>query len=231
MIKFNEEEHTYTNTETGELYTSATTVIGKFKKKFDELSKSKEKAEREGVTQEEILEKWHRVRDQACEYGTYVHKVMENWLLSEKIKDEDYELYVKPLEQIWYPEKNKIEPEKRLWNHEFKIAGTTDVYENNGKYFNLYDFKTNKKFGFTNPYGDYMLKPLTHLPACEYSGYALQLSLYAYMESALSNKKVGELACFYYDRFEMTWSKINTPYLKLEIETMLNNFKDGNYEI
>ena len=40
----------------------------------------KKVALREGVTKEEIIMKWDRIRDSANEYGTYVHGVMERYL-------------------------------------------------------------------------------------------------------------------------------------------------------
>ena len=228
MLEFDPTSHTYKNPVTNEKYLSATTLIGKFKKPFELEKMSKLVADREGVSQDEIKERWKTVNKQACDYGSSIHLVMENWLHDKDITSEEKELYTDPIERIWQPDRSKIEPEKKLWLHEYKIAGTTDVYETQGKYFNLFDFKTNKKFTFTNQYGDYMLDPLSHLPACEFSTYALQLSLYAYMQSCLSGQKVGELACYYYDRDEKSWVKHNTPYLKLEVLAMLEAWKSKN---
>jgi hypothetical protein len=228
MIYFDEKKHSYTNVKTKEKYISATTLIGKFKKPFDVDKHSKRVADREGVSQEEIKERWQKVNKEACDYGTFIHLVMENWLHSQPVSDEDKELYITPMEQIWEPDRKIIEPEKRLWNHEHKIAGTTDVFEDNEKYFNLYDFKTNKRFTFNNMYGEYMLGPLSHLPECQFSTYSLQLSLYAYMQSILTGQTVGELACFYYEREYKIWTKHNTPYLKLEVIAMLDAWKNKN---
>ena len=51
--------------------------------------------------------------------------------------------YVKPFLEIVDEtfDKSTITPEKRLWNHEHKVAGTTDVFQDNKRFFNLYDFK------------------------------------------------------------------------------------------
>ena len=67
-----------------------------------------------------------------------------------------------------------------------------------------------------------MLPPLNHITVSEYSGYSLQLSLYAYMQEKLTGQRVGELACFYFDRLQSKWHKFNTPYLKNDVERMLN---------
>lgn len=223
LLEFDPKSHSYKNVLTGEKYTSATTFIGKFKKPFELEKMSKLVADREGVSQDEIKKRWKENNKAACDYGTSIHLIMEDWLHEKDIDDKNKKLYIKPIEDIWQPDRSKIEPEKRLWLNEYKLAGTTDVYENNGKYFNLYDFKTNKRFQFTNQYNDYMLGPLSHLPVCEFSTYSLQLSLYAYMQSILTGQKVGELACFYYDREDNTWTQHNTPYMKNEVIGMLNS--------
>ena len=68
--------HVYTNTETGETYTSVTTFIGSYKKKFDSDKWSKIVAKREGVSQKEILDKWCDITVVAQNRGTNVHLVM-----------------------------------------------------------------------------------------------------------------------------------------------------------
>jgi len=224
MINFDEELHRYTNKD-GVEYISATTLIGKYKPIFDVEKMSALVAKKEGLSQDFVKSVWEAAKNKACDRGTAIHKIMENWLLD---KTQEPNEYVHSIQQIWDPIKSKIIPEKLLWSDEFCIAGTTDVLEDHSKYFNLYDYKTNKKYRFnTNSnYNEYMLKPLDHLPVCEFTTYSLQLSLYAYMYSKLSGKKVGELACFYYNHDH--WVKFNTPYMKYEILMMLNDWKTKN---
>jgi len=134
MLEFDPASHTYKNPVTNEKYLSATTLIGKFKKPFELEKMSKLVADREGVSQDEIKERWKTVNKQACDYGSSIHLVMENWLHDKDITSEEKKLYTDPIERIWQPDRSKIEPEKKLWLHEYKIAGTTDVYETQGKY-------------------------------------------------------------------------------------------------
>ena len=91
MIKFNEKYHSYTNSYTGEKYVSATTLIHKFTKPFDTEKHSKRVAEREGTTPEEIKDLWKEENKKACDYGNYVHQVMEDWLNDKAIDFEDEE--------------------------------------------------------------------------------------------------------------------------------------------
>jgi len=221
MITFDEKEHKYTNPD-GVEYISATTLIGKYKPKFDVEKMTALVAKKEGVTQDFVKDVWQQTTDIACKRGTEIHKFMETWLLGVEIEPNEY---VTSIQEIWQPDLKQIYPERLLWLDDFKLAGTTDVLEEHVKYFNLYDFKTNKKFSFntTSKYHEYMLAPLDHLPVCEYTTYALQLSLYAYMYSKMSKKPVGELACFYYNKEK--WVKYNTPYMKYEVLMMLSDWK------
>jgi hypothetical protein len=65
--------HTYTNTENGDVYTSVTTLINSYKKKFDSDKWSKHVAKREGKSQQEILDKWSEITTVAQNRGTKVH--------------------------------------------------------------------------------------------------------------------------------------------------------------
>ncbi len=232
MIKFNEKYHSYTNIFTGQRYVSATTLIHKFTKPFDTEKHAKRVAEREGTTPEEIKELWKEENKKACDYGNHVHQVMEDWLNGEDVDIKDMVSYVEPFEKLVDDfDKSLITPEKRLWNHEHKVAGTTDVYQDHKRFFNLYDFKTNKRFNFNNAFGEYMLGDFSHLSNCQYNTYSLQLSMYAYMEQCLTGKHVGELGLYYYDRNESTWEYFPVSYMKKEIELMFSLLKNGNLPV
>ncbi len=232
MIKFNEKYHSYTNIFTGQRYVSATTLIHKFTKPFDTEKHAKRVAEREGTTPEEIKELWKEENKKACDYGNHVHQVMEDWLNGNDVDIKDMVSYVEPFEKLVDDfDKSLITPEKRLWNHEHKVAGTTDVYQDHKRFFNLYDFKTNKRFNFNNAFGEYMLGDFSHLSNCQYNTYSLQLSMYAYMEQCLTGKHVGELGLYYYDRKESTWEYFPVSYMKKEIELMFSLLKNGNLPV
>jgi len=232
MIKFNEKYHSYTNSFTGEKYISATTLIHKFTKPFDTERHAKRVAEREGTTTEEIKNQWKEENKIACDYGNYVHQVMEDWLNDQDVQIKDVISYVEPFEKLVEDfDKSLITPEKRLWNHEYKVAGTTDVYQDFSTYFNLYDFKTNKKFNFSNQYGEHLLNEFSHLSNCQYNIYSLQLSMYAFMEQLLSGKHVGELGLYYFERNAGTWQYYPVPYMKAEVELMFHLLKNGKLPV
>jgi hypothetical protein len=61
-IKFDEAAHTYTHVDTGK-FISVTTLLGKYKQPFDRDGHSKRVADREGVSQELVLEMWEEEKN------------------------------------------------------------------------------------------------------------------------------------------------------------------------
>ncbi|NBP03210.1 MAG: hypothetical protein EBU90_24555 [Proteobacteria bacterium] len=226
-IVFNEEKHLYTNSNTGEIYTSATQLLSKFKKPFDKYKHSQRVAEREGVTQQEILDRWEQMKDTSIVKGKNIHKLMENYIRfggQEPGWSWLYSSFEKQREQI-FEKYDEIHSELLLYNDEFKIAGTCDGLIESKYEFSIFDFKTNKKLSTSNPFGDYLLYPLDFLQVCEYNVYALQLSLYAYMYEKISGKRVRNLSILYLKNDYL--KTFNVPYLKFEVKVMLNHYKQS----
>jgi hypothetical protein len=223
------ETHTYTNTDTGEKYTSVTTLIGNYKKPFDKDKWSKYVAQRDGLSQKEVLDKWSDITVTAQNRGTNVHLVMENYIKSNKI-EKGYEplvdSFIKKTKGIILP-KSKILSEELLYNHEHKLAGTADLIVENDNFFHIMDFKTNKKFNFINKYNDYFYSPIDYLPQCEFTTYSIQMSIYAYMHELLTNKKCSGLTVFYLREFtdKTFWQEIPCSYMKSTVKELLNDKK------
>jgi ATP-dependent exoDNAse (exonuclease V) beta subunit len=217
--------HVYTNTENGEVYTSVTTLIGKYKKPFDKDKWSKVVAKREGKTQDEILDKWSSITTTAQNRGTNVHLIMENYIKSRKIEkgyEELVDSFIKKTNGIILPESN-ILSEELLYSHEYKLAGTADLVVENGNNFYILDFKTNKKFNYVNKYNDYFYEPIDYLPQCEFNTYTIQLSIYAWMHEQLTGKKCGGLKIFYLREFnnKTFWQEIPCTYMKSTVKDLL----------
>lgn len=225
-ISFDEKTHTYTNVETGEQLISATTILGKYKPEFDKMTNARRVANREGLDVAFILDMWEKDKNKACEYGTHIHKVMEDYLTEGK-QDEEY--------KTLYESYNKYEKvfdgfrerhcEKQLFNLDYNIAGTADlIYENKDSFF-IGDFKTNKQFRFYSSYNEYYNSPLSHLSVCEFNTYGLQLSLYAHLYEISSGKKCRGLVIFYKSKSD-EWYPIRCNYMKCEIENLIKHYKN-----
>ena len=221
------ETHTYTNTETGEKYMSVTTFIGTYKKPFDKDKWSKHVAARDGISQEEVLNKWSNITTNAQNRGTNVHLIMENYIKHNKIEKgyEDFiESFIKKTNGIILPD-SKILSEEILYTHDYKLAGTADLIVENGNNFYVMDFKTNKKFNYVNKYNEYFFEPIDYLQQCEFTTYTIQLSIYAWMYEKLTGKRCSGLKIFYLRDFsdKIFWQEIPCFYIKDTIKLLLDD--------
>jgi hypothetical protein len=241
-VVFDEDSHTYTNP-TGIKYVSATTLIGKYKQPFDKVAVATAYAKKNGKTPEYWIAKWEEISTKACEKGTNFHKAKEARMLStDGISKEDKVLPVVDINKFTEPNidyatlPDGVYPELLLWNHYWGIAGLADIITIDGEYFDVDDYKTNKKIdktSYSHPrYGHKMMKPpINHLMDCNYIHYSLQLSLYAYMLEMLSGKKCRSI-CFHHhppqvgnpDLVQEEGIKYKVAYLKSEVLAMLITF-------
>lgn len=224
-ITFTEWNHTYTHNETGEKFTSVTTILGKYKKPFDAKTAADRVAKREGVSREIVLEMWEKEKNRACDRGTNIHKLLEDYITVGEQVDEWgwlYKTYDKCAEYN-IDKFKKVRCEELLWHEELKVSGLADlIYEHNDGTFTVGDFKTNKRYRFSSQYNEWMLAPLDHLQVCENSTYAMQLSIYAWLYEKLTGLKCRKLSIFYLqgDRFVC----YNSAYLKAEVENLMADF-------
>ena len=228
-------EHKYYHKVTGESFKSVTTVLGMLEPEFNSeqialaismQDPSKKKEQYQNMSQEEILAEWKRINDEANEYGTEIHEIMERYLLANKIyiPKSDYERdLISKFQEIDPMTKGTIYPETILFSEKHKLAGTADIIEDCGDYFNVWDWKTNKKFRFISDYDHWLNPPVSHLSDCQYNIYALQLSIYAYMFQQETRKKVGRLGIFYYDK-EQGFKLVPLPYMGLEAKAILDHW-------
>jgi hypothetical protein len=86
-------EHKYHHRETGKIYKSVTTTLTSIEPHFDSEAVSASivnqpnnvKQERYiGLTQQQILDYWQMLNDEANVYGTKVHDIVERYLLANK---------------------------------------------------------------------------------------------------------------------------------------------------
>ena len=224
-VVFDEATHTYTHENHGKLI-SVTTLLGKYKKPFDRHGHATRIAKREGVTKELVLEMWEAEKNKACDKGTKIHKILEDYITVGETQDDYGWLYKSYDKSVSYniDSYKKVLCEKLLHDDDYQVAGTADlIYEHSNNEFTLGDFKTNKKFRFCSQFGEWLLAPVDHLQNCEFNTYTLQLSMYAYMYEKLTGKKCRKLVIFYLngDRF----TSYHCNYLKRDVEKLLENYK------
>lgn len=186
QVSFDEPTHIYTNTKTSEKYESVTTIIGKYKNKFETERIAKEYVvnhpELGFKNWKEVVALWDDIRDTALVKGNIYHNTQElQSLLAESNLNADYNDHVKDLKTL----PDGVYPELRIYNHKYKKAGTVDkvIIEtiDNIRWVDIKDYKTNKHpLGYQGFKGQTMLGPLSYLQDASYSHYSLQMCIYGY---------------------------------------------------
>jgi hypothetical protein len=194
-VVFNEENHSYFLKD--KKLVSVTTFIGKFKNEFDSNYWSKVIAKRENKTQEQILSQWKEKAKKACEIGTAIHKIFEEYILGNFIVlNNEIKIDFIDLEIDYFLDFNKkskvaiqfikdffitkrlipVHTEYIVYND--KLAGQIDlICKDQKENYYILDFKTNEKIEVNN-YGKYLKDDLSHMPDCSFYHYSLQLSIY-----------------------------------------------------
>lgn len=222
-IIFEEKNHIYTNAVTGEIYTSVSHVIGKYKN-FDREGVSKRTADKRGISVEDVLAEWNGKRDNSAIYGTRFHLAMEmldrqNIVLpeNEDIKD----LLLKTRQLLSF---NKTQWCEQIFASEkFSVCGTADkpTKRYNGL-LDIFDYKTNTEKGieFMNKYNTFMKEPFEHLEDCNYMHYTMQLSIYAYIAETEYNQRIGRLGIIDVSNGKIP-IMVPVAYMRNEAEQML----------
>lgn len=170
---------------------SVTTLIHKYQKPFDLEGMSALCAKKEGVTQQEIKDRWAKINKTACKHGTRMHSVAERIFNGEFVDDSTFspeqQVVFKQIEAVCGKLKERpydYESEKIIFDPAINVAGTIDLlgkHKVNPKEYILVDWKTNKKIRTDNEWGDTFLSPIDDLPDCELNLYGLQLTMYEHI--------------------------------------------------
>ena len=228
MIVFDSKFHAYTNSETGNKYISVTTLLNKYKVPFDSATHSKRVAAQEGVTPEFVLESWKQTTKTATDRGTKIHNLMESFIKDDEV-DETYNYLYNSYSKFvakHIGNYKQVLSEELLFLHDYEVAGTADLIYERKDDFIVADFKTNKKFRFTNNFNDYFTAPINHLMYCEFNTYALQLSMYAKCFEQRSGKKCKGLVVLYLQ--DDQWVPYHCNYLKSDINNILEHYKTNS---
>jgi hypothetical protein len=200
-VKFIEDTHTYISTDLNQdiKWTSVTSCISKYKKKFDAesiaLKSSKNKKSKwYGLEPKKIIDIWNAEAKRAMELGTFYHQQREKDLLSvDTLRKEGKDIpIIKPIfiDDIKHaPDQNLQEgvyPEHFVYLKSIGLCGQADYVDVVNGRVNIMDYKTNKELK-TESYKNWegitekMSPPLQHLDDCNMNHYNLQMSLYMYI--------------------------------------------------
>lgn len=240
-LLFDSEQHKYFfDEEPDTILTSVSTLIGKYHEKFEEETHSKRIAEREGITQEEVLKRWEDKKIKSQVKGTLYHKKKEDEILTKtgvfKHKEEGGLKQAFDITEL----KPGIYPELIVYHPYYNIVGTADlVIIHNDNTFDLFDHKTSEKLEFTgfpvyNPKSHKrerkkMFSPIQHIDDSNGQHYALQLSAYSFMlEEAGYECKSLTIHHVLFDEEEQDIMVVDYPinYLKKEVRNLFEHYKN-----
>lgn len=232
-------KHVYIHRITGKQYSSVTKAISLIEPEFEAYTIAKaienqldviKDPKYLGMKQQEILDYWQLLNDEANEYGTRVHDIVEKYLKADKWwfpEDTLARKVIEGFQNLGIDEGIVMYPERIMFAEEYQLAGMSDlIVDIDEWFFDVGDWKTNKEFNFFNKFGHQtLLKPFDHLQNCQWSIYTIQLSTYAYMYELETGKKCRQIWVGYWDKTIEKFQKIPIMYLKHEARKLLELHK------
>ena len=246
-IDFHEEEHFYTINDY-RFGISATSLIETYAQEFDSDGISQMVANKRGISQKEVLDEWKKENEFSCIKGSCIHlKAQSLWMGTDYEIDyntiddtidkdrlkKEYDIMSKQATEFYNDYKDMydmIQDEFIVWSKEFDIAGSIDgiMYNKNTQQCCILDFKSNKDLQFKSKYRKKMKVPLHELDDVNGQHYYIQLSIYKYLIEKYTNIKVDELFIVYFNINADSYEIIEIPYLKKEVEEILENRRVKN---
>lgn len=241
--KFFENGHYYTYKDK-KVGVSVTKYISQFENEFDSNTLSQKVADKNGISQFEVLNEWKRKGEYSCLKGTAIHE----WL-QDNYANREYKFDLSQLEE--YPEYYKIEDVEHLKQMaidfindyknryiligdeilcgipDFDIASAIDLlfYDTVNNEVVLADIKTNtdlKGWKSTPSYVKKMLQPLENIKDITFEHYKIQLSIYRYFLEEYAHIPISDnMFIVYLSEKEKNYNIIQIPYLKNEVEKIL----------
>ena len=241
--KFFENGHYYTYKDK-QVGVSVTKYISQFENEFDSNTLSQKVADKDGISQFEVLNEWKRKGEYSCLKGTAIHE----WL-QDNYANREYKFDLSQLEE--YPEYYKIEDVEHLKQMaidfindyknryiligdeilcgipDFDIASAIDLlfYDTVNNEVVLADIKTNtdlKGWKNTPSYVKKMLQPLENIKDITFEHYKIQLSIYRYFLEEYAHIPISDnMFIVYLSEKEKSYNIIQIPYLKNEVEKIL----------
>ena len=241
--KFFENGHYYTYKDK-QVGISVTKYISQFENEFDSDTLSQKVADKDGISQFEVLNEWKRKGEYSCLKGTAIHE----WL-QDNYANREYKFDLSQLEE--YPEYYKIEDIEHLKQMaidfindyknryiligdeilcgipDFDIASAIDLlfYDTINNEVVLADIKTNtdlKGWKSTPSYVKKMLQPLEDIKDITFEHYKIQLSIYRYFLEEYAHIPISDnMFIVYLSEKEKSYNIIQIPYLKNEVEKIL----------
>lgn len=233
-LGFDEKSHVYAKDETGNSqYISVTTLIERFFP-FDLKRYIEIKAERENRPEEEVLDEYLLMRDEAAEKGTFLHNQIENYLKATDIDSDSKEfgLFLDFFNKE-IKERNLVffDAEKMIFSDKYNVAGTIDcLFKKNAKEeYVMLDWKRSKKLiidGRPRIFGyGYALSELSSLDNSSFNRYCLQQNIYKHIVETEYSMKISSMKLVVLHENYSDYHIVDVPIMKKETNIILNSLK------
>jgi hypothetical protein len=234
--------YTYKNKPIG---ISATRLIEEYANDFNEQEIAEKVAIRDSKTIQEVLDEWKYKNEFACNKGSTCHNYTQSlWsgsIYADLLFDESKE-YIDAITKIknqannFYNDyKDKLEhiaDEYIIGSSEYDFASAIDhlfLNKLTGGIV-LVDYKTNSYLTGHNKkaYSKSMKVPLNNLNDDSLNHYYIQLSMYKFIVEKYTNLKIEDMFIVYMSENIDNYEIIEIPYLKNEVEKILENRRVKN---
>lgn len=251
-ITFYDSDHTYKIGGEPSAKVSVTGLVNTVKEKFDEEKWAGIKAKEMGITPEEMKLLWKKNNQMATYQGSTLHNYIDNYyqnkvkpynrdlakaILGDVLHDMMYKnlkVLVKQFNNFYSDTSEYILPIK----NEFvvgdlggtRICGMLDMlaYNTLSESFEIYDFKTNKRFSEKSEFEKKLLFPVEHLDECELNIYSLQLSLYKIFIQKYTDIKIDKLKIVWFSVSNEDYKVIELKFFGEECNTLLEHYLTNN---
>lgn len=251
-ITFYDDKHTYKIDGESSANLSVTGLVNTVKEPFDEEKWATIKGKELGFTPEQMKLVWKKNNQMATYQGSTLHNYIDNYyqnkvkpynrdlakaILGDVLHDKMYEnlkVLVKQFNNFYSDTSEYILPIKNEFVvgdlGDTRICGMLDMlaYNTLTEQFEIFDFKTNKKFAKASNFEKSLLSPVNHLDECEFNIYSLQLSLYKMFIQKYTDIKIDKLKIVWFSVLNDAYQVIELKYYPEECLALLNKFSTNN---
>jgi hypothetical protein len=226
---------------------SVTGLVNTVKEPFEEDKWATIKAKEMGISPEEMKLLWKKNNQMATYQGSTLHDYIDNFYqnkvkpynrnLAEAILGptlhemmyKNLKVLVKQFMHFYNDTKDYILPVKNEFVvgdlEDTKICGMLDmlVYNTETEKYEIFDFKTNKRFSMASEFEKQLQPPLQHLDECEFNIYSLQLSLYKMFIQKYAKIDIDKLKVVWFSINNENYKIIELNFLEKECLTLLTD--------
>ena len=247
-FKFYEDGHYYTYKDKP-VGISVTRFIAEYENEFNQQEVAEKCAIKQNRSVSEILDEWKHKADFACAKGTTCHEYAQSLWSSEEWRPllfDNSEEYRKAVAKIMYQANDFCQDYINILEHlqdelvvgsaEYDIASAIDhlFYNKLTGGLVLVDYKTNSTLKgyndteYNRRYTKKMKVPLHKIDDDSLHHYYIQLSIYKFLIEKYTGLKVDEMFIVYMSENIENYEIIPIPYLKKEVEEILENRRKLN---